>query len=145
MRITNSDGKAVNSSTGLKNPTICVYEFQYPTTFFNFAIKIDDIVSITGPSGTTNRPDGGWGTDFTPFINLHMIPRKLLDPIDSNWYWVMTFPRQSDHRSSSLKTATEQLWDAGVTVIDSGGNYTHTYANEDEENNYYCTAHSFEK
>ena len=133
------DNKAVNSSTGLKNPTICVYEFQYPTTFFNFAIKIDDIVSITGPSGTTNRPDGGWGTDFTPFINLHMIPRKLLDPIDSNWYWVMTFPRQSDHRSSALKTATEQLWDAGVTVIDSGGNYTHTYANEDDEDDYYCT------
>ena len=133
------ENKAVNSSTGLKNPTICVYEFQYPTTFFNFAIKIDDIVSITGPSGTTNRPDGGWGTDFTPFINLHMIPRKLLDPIDSNWYWVMTFPRQSDHRSSSLKTATEQLWDAGVTVIDSGGNYTHTYANEDDEDDYYCT------
>ncbi len=133
------DNKAVNSSTGLKNPTICVYEFQYPTTFFNFAIKIDDIVSITGPSGTTNRPAGGWGTDFTPFINLHMIPRKLLDPIDSNWYWVMTFPRQSDHRSSALKTATEQLWDAGVTVIDSGGNYTHTYANEDDEDDYYCT------
>ena len=68
------DNKAVNSSTGLKNPTIFVYEFQYPSTFFNFAIKIDDIVSITDPSGTTNRPDGGWGTDFTPFINLHMIP-----------------------------------------------------------------------
>jgi len=68
-----------------------------------------------------------------------MIPRKLLDPIDSNWYWVMTFPRQSDHRSSALKTATEQLWDAGVTVIDSGGNYTHTYANEDDEDDYYCT------
>ena len=27
----------------------------------------------------------------------------------------------------------------GVTVIDSGGNYTHTYANEDDEDDYYCT------
>ena len=133
------DNKAVNSSTGLKNPTICVYEFQYSSTFFNFAIKIDDIVSITGPNGTTNRPDGGWGTDFTPFVNLHMIPRKLLDPIDNNWYWVMTFPQQSDHRSSTLKTVTEQFWDAGITVLDSGGNYTHTYVNENDEDNYYCT------
>ena len=138
------DNKSVNPTTGLKNPTICVYEFQYSTTFFNYAIKIDDIVSITGPNGTTNRPDGGWGTDFTSFINLHMIPRKLLDPTDSNWYWVMTFPLQgteggSDHRSSTLKTATEQLWDAGITVLDSGGNYTHTYVNENEEDNYYCT------
>ena len=133
------DNKDVNSSTGLKNPTICVYEFQYSSTFFNFAIKIDDIVSITGPNGTTNRPDGGWGTDFTPFVNLHMIPRKLLDPIDNNWYWVMTFPQQSDHRSSTLKTVTEQFWDAGITVLDSGGNYTHTYVNENDEDNYYCT------
>ena len=133
------DNKGVNSATGLKNPTIVVYEFQYSSTFFNHAIKIDDIVSITGPNGTTNRPNSGWGTDFTPFINLHMIPRKLLDPTDSNWYWVMTFPRQSDHRSSALKTITEQLWDAGITVLDSGGNYTHTYVNEDDEDNYYCT------
>ena len=131
--------KSVNPVTGLKNPTIVAFEFQYFTTFFNFAIKIDDIVSITGPNGTTNRPGGGWGTDFTPFVNLHMIPRKLLDPTNNTWYWVMTFPRQSNHRFSGLKTATEQLWDAGITVIDSGGNYTHTYANEDEEDDYFCT------
>ena len=134
------ENKSVNPTTGLKNPTICVYEFQYSSTFFNYAIKIDDIVSVTGPNGTTNRPGSSWGTDFTPFVNLHMIPRKLLDPNDNTWYWVMTFPRQSNPRFNGLKTATQQLWDAGITVIDSGGNYTHTYANEDEENNYYCTA-----
>ena len=134
------DNKSVNPTTGLKNPTIVTYEFGYNSTMFEYAIKIDDIVSITGPSGTTNRPGGGWGTDFTPFINLHMIPRKLLDPIDSNWYWVMTFPRQgTGHRSSTFKTATEQLWDAGITIVESGGNLSHTYANEDDEDDYYCT------
>ena len=112
------DNKSINPTTGLKNPTIVTYEFGFNSTMFEYAIKIDDIVSITGPSGTTNRPDGGWGTDFTPFINLHMIPRKLLDPIDSNWYWVMTFPRQgTGHRSSTFKTATEQLWDLALQSL----------------------------
>ena len=134
------DSKAVNPATGLKNPTIVAYEFQYTTTFFNYAIKCEDIVSLTTPSGTVNRPSGGWGSDLSPFKDAHIIPRQLLDPTDSNWYWVVTFNRQGTyHRNTTLKTATEQMWDAGITVVDSGGNYTFTFVPEADEDSYYCT------
>ena len=138
------ESKSVNSETGLKNPTIVAYEFQYYTTFFNYAIKVEDISSVTGPSGTASRPGSGWGSDLTPFTTRDIIPRKVLDPVDSNWYWMITFPRQgteggSSHRYEGLKIATEALWDAGITVLDSGGNYTHTYSNEDDEDSTYCT------
>ena len=134
------EAKSVNSETGLKNPTIVAYEFQYYTTFFNYAIKVEDISSVTGLSGTASRPGSGWGSDLTPFTSRDIIPRKVLDPVDSNWYWMITFPRQgTDHRYAALKTATEALWDAGITVLDSGGNYTHTYSKEDDEESTYCT------
>ena len=134
------DGKGINSATGLKNPTIVAFEFQYSSTFFNYAIKCEDIVSITSPSGTVNRPSGGWGSDFSPFIDAHIIPRKLLDPTDSNYYWVVPFNRQGTyHRYTQLKTAVEQMWDAGITVVDSAGNYSFTFVPEADEDKYYCS------
>ena len=132
--------KGNNPSTGIPNPTIISTEWSYFTTFHETAIKCEDIVSITSPSGTVNRPSGGWGSDFSPFKDAHIIPRKLLDPTDSNYYWVVPFNRQGTyHRNTTLKTATEQMWDAGITVVDSGGNYTFTFVPEADEDSYYCT------
>ena len=134
------ESKGINPVTGLKNPTIVAYEFQYYSTFFNYAIRCEDVVSITSPNGTVNRPSGGWGSDLSPFKEAHIIPRQLLDTTNGTWYWVVPFNRQgSYHRNTTLKNATQQLWDAGITVVDSGGNYTHTFAPEADENNYYCT------
>ena len=52
------NNKSVNSTTGLKDPTIVIGEFQYLRDTFQ-GIKVDEIASITDPTGgTTNRPAG---------------------------------------------------------------------------------------
>ena len=69
------NAKPTNSATGLKDPTILVTEWHHPPTNNEFAIKIEDIDSVTDPDGgTTNKPGGGWGSDLTPFCLLYTSP-----------------------------------------------------------------------
>jgi len=136
------DSKGINSATGLKNPTIAVFEAQYVYTFFNYAIKVDDIISITNSEGTVNRPGSSWGNDLSPFVKKFMIPRQMQDPSDNSWNWVIPFNKQgpsNNHRYQALKTIVEQCWDAGITVVDAGGNYTFVYSKEADEESTYCT------
>ena len=68
------NNKGTNGTTGLKDPTIVVGEFQYLLDTY-YGIKITDIASVTDPTGgTTNRPGSGWGSDLTPFTSRNIFP-----------------------------------------------------------------------
>ena len=133
------NSKSNNSETGLPNPTVLLLEWQHTALGKEKAVRIEQIDSITHPvHGTANRPGSGWGSDFSEFVLRDMIPFQLLDPIDGNWYWVMTFGRQTQ---ATYRTVIEQCWDDGIVVINSGGNNggvwsTNTHANW---SGAYCT------
>ena len=135
------NAKSVNSSTGLKNPTIVLTEWHSPASSYHHSIKISEITSITDPvGGTTNRPSGGWGNDFTPFISRYMLPRMLLDPTDGTWNWVISTASlsygSSDHDptngQSSYRSAFTDLYNAGIPVFTSGGNAGSIYVKDDD-------------
>ena len=135
------NAKSVNSSTGLKNPTIVLTEWHAPATSYHHSIKISEITSITDPvGGTTNRPSGGWGNDLTPFISRYMLPRMLLDPTDGTWNWVISTADlaygSSDHDptngQASYRSAFTDLYNAGIPVFTSGGNAGSIYVKDDD-------------
>jgi len=135
------NAKSVNSSTGLKNPTIVLTEWHSPASSYHHSIKISEITSITDPvGGTTNRPSGGWGNDLTPFISRYMLPRMLLDPTDGTWHWVISTAGlaygSSDHDptngQSSYRSAFTDLYNAGIPVFTSGGNAGSIYVKDDD-------------
>ena len=133
------NAKPNNSATGLPDPTILVTEWHHPPTNNEFAIKIEDIDSVTDPDGgTTNKPGGGWGSDLTPFTSRLMIPFQLMDPADNSWHWVMPFPTQSQ---ASYHVTLEQAWDAGIVVITSCGNGGGIYVKDSDSrwDGSYCT------
>ena len=133
------NAKPNNPETGLPDPTVLVTEWHHPTTNNNYAIKIEDIDSVTDPtSGITSAPDGGWTNDFTAFTSRGMIPFQLKDPDDNSWHWVMTFPYQTQ---ASYHTSFEQAWDAGIIVINAIGNGGGIYVHDDDPrwNGSYCT------
>ena len=124
------NAKTVNSVTGAKNPTIVIAEYQWLLDTY-YAIKVEDITSVTDPTGgTTNRPGGGWGTNLTPFTSRDMYPYKVKDPEDNTWHWCITFPWQG--QNTSLKTAMDQAWDAGIILINAAGNNGGTYVKEND-------------
>ena len=134
------NAKGNNPSTGIPNPTIISTEWSYYTTNHKYAIKCEDIDSITYPGMTTaNRPGGGWGSDLTPFVDRNMIPFQMNDPTDSSWHWMLTFPRQTQH--TSLKTAVDGAVDAGIVYVTSYGNEAASGCKEgqSEYNGAYCT------
>ena len=134
------NAKGNNPSTGLPNPTIICTEFSYYTTNHDYAIKCEDIDSITYPGmSTANRPGSGWGSDLTPFVERNMIPFQMNDPTDNTWHWVMTFPTQ--YQYSSLKTAVDGAVDAGIVYVTSYGNEAASGCKEgqSEYNGAYCT------
>ena len=136
------NNKSVNSATGLRNPTIVVGEFQYLRDTYH-GVKITDISSVTDPTGgTTNRPTGGWGSDFTPFTSRNIFPYQVQDPDDSSWHWMVTFPDQS--QSSVVKTAIDSLYDNGIIFINAAGNNGGTYVKESDSrwSGTYCTTDS---
>ena len=124
------NSKSVNSDTGYKNPTILVFEWQHTAEAKDSCIRIDQIDSVTDTVlGTTNQPGGGWGSDLTPFVSRGMIPFQLLDPIDSTWHWVIPMAKQTQ---ATYLGSIEQCWDAGITVILSGGNNGGIYVKDDD-------------
>ena len=136
------NNKSTNGTTGLKNPTIVVGEFQYLRDTY-YGIKITDIASVTDPTGgTTNRPSGGWGSDFTAFTSRNIFPYRVQDPDDDSWHWMVTFPGQ--FQSSSVKTALDSLHTNGIIFINAAGNNGGTYVKESDArwSGTYCTIDS---
>ena len=92
-------------------------------TFFRLPIikdlsKLDYcICGIPWDGGTTNRPGGGWGSDFTPFTSRNIFPYRVQDPTDNSWHWMVTFPTQS--QSSSVKTSMDSLYNNGIIFINA--------------------------
>jgi hypothetical protein len=123
------NNKSANPNTGVPNPTIMIAEYQYLLDRYT-GIKIDDIVSITDPSGIVNRPGGSWGTDFTPFTSRNIIPFRIQDPGTLAYEWCAVFPFQSQF--SALKVALESAWDAGITNINAAGNNGGVYVKDSD-------------
>ena len=132
------NNKGVNSTTGVKNPTIMIAEYQYVRNRAR-AVLIDDVQSITTPSGTINRPGGSWGTDFTSFVNNGIMPFKVLDPNTTTWNWCCVFPEQGV--SVATNTALEAAWDAGIININAAGNDSGVYVKYTDSRfqGTYCT------
>ena len=133
--------KANNPQTGVPNPTIMIAEYQYLVDT-RYALRIDQIASITDLDGTVNRPGGGWGTDFTPFVSRNMIPFRILDPDTSQWHWCIKFPGGTQF--NSLHAALEAAWDAGVVCINAAGNNCGIYVknSDSRRTGVYCTTDS---
>mgnify|MGYP003145329575 FL=1 len=120
-------------------PTVVTLEWHHPPLEKEKAIKVEDIDSVTDPDGgTTNRPSGGWGSDLTPFVDRLIIPFQLKDPNDNSWHWVIPFQRQDQ---ASYHVAIEQCWDAGIVVVNAGGNGGGITVNDNDPrwNGTYCT------
>lgn len=136
------NNKSVNSTTGIKDPTIVVGEFQYLRDTY-YGIKVDEIASITDPTGgTTNRPGSGWGSDLTPFTSRNIFPYQVQDPDDSSWHWMVTFPDQT--QSNYIKTAIDSLHTNGIIFISAAGNNGGTFVKESDArwSGTYCTTDS---
>lgn len=119
------NSKAINPSTGLRNPTIAIHEYQYLRDR-TIGIPIENISAITDLSTTVSRPVGGWGTDFTPFTSRNIIPFRILDPETEEWIWCCVFPYQGP-LWNELKVAIEAAWDAGIIHIVAAGNNAGVY------------------
>ena len=133
------NAKSVNSETGLKDPTVLVLEWHSPPTNKQYAIKIEDIDSVTDPDGgTTNAPGGGWTSDYTAFASRGIIPFQLEDPTDNSWHWVIPFGYQS---LASYHVSIEQCWDAGIVVFSNASNAGACYVKESDArwSGTYCT------
>ena len=136
------NNKGTNGTTGLKDPTIVVGEFQYLRDTYD-GIKITDIASVTDPTGgTTNRPGSGWGSDFTAFTSRNIFPYRVQDPDDDSWHWMVTFPQQVQF--SSIKTALDSLHTNGIIFINAAGNNGGTFVKESDArwSGTYCTLDS---
>ena len=136
------NNKGTNGTTGLKDPTIVVGEFQYLLDTF-YGIKITDIASVTDPTGgTTSRPSGGWGSDLTAFTSRNIFPYRVQDPDDDSWHWMVTFPIQV--QNTFIKTALDSLHSNGIIFITAAGNNGGTYVKESDArwSGTYCTMDS---
>ena len=137
--ITWHNAKSVNVATGLTDPTVVCLEWHHPPLSKEKAIKVEDIDSVTDPTGgTTNRPGGGWGSDLTPFVDRLIIPFQLKDPNDNSGHWVIPFQSQTQ---ASYHVSIEQCWDDGIVVINAGGNAGGIYVRDSDSrwNGTYCT------
>ena len=133
------NAKSVNPETGVKDPTIVILEWHHPPTNKEYAIKIEDIDSVTDPTGgTTTKPGGGWTSDYTAFTSRGIIPFQLEDPTDNSWHWVIPFGWQS---LASYHVSIEQCWDAGIVVIANASNAGACYVKESDArwSGTYCT------
>ena len=125
--------KEINPETGLKNPTIMIAEYQYSHQKRRYA-PLNSIESFTHKGVTTNRPEGGWGNDLTPFVNANLIPFKVQSPQTNQWMWTIPWGigNIGTGPNAALKTALETAWDAGITCINAAGNGGEVYVKRDD-------------
>jgi hypothetical protein len=133
------NSKPVNPTTGVKNPTIMIAEYQYLVDR-SYGIKIDDINSITTPSGTINRPGASWGVDLTPFTSRNIIPFRIQDPNTLNFEWCAVFPYP--FQNTALKLALQAAWDAGIVNFNAAGNNGGVYVKDSDPrwNGTFCSS-----
>lgn len=130
------NNKAVNSSTGVNNPTIVIGEFQ-SLQDRKHAIKIDDILSITTSEEVVNRPGASWGSDFTPFTSRNIIPFQVLNTSTSEYEWRIVFPSQSP--DTALLNAVDALATAGIVFVCAAGNNGGVYTKREQAQQTFCT------
>jgi len=124
------NSKGNNPDTGVPNPTIMIAEYQ-SLLDRRYAIKMDDVDSITDLDGTVNRPVGGsWGTDFTPFTNRGIIPFQVYDSDSGSYNWCVVMPWQS--RNTAQQEALRNAWDAGIVCINAAGNNGGVFVKESD-------------
>jgi len=125
------NAKSVNGATGKKNPTIAIGEVQWVTTWWGSAFPIDEIQAITwNGTDVVTRPSSGWGSDLTPFVDRHMIPRQLKDPDTGNWVWCISVPEQYEY--GALDTAMTAALSGGIHCINAGANCGGTYVKNND-------------
>lgn len=134
------NNKSNNPTTGLKDPTIVIGEFQYLLNT-STALKVDDIQTVVDPTnGTSTRPSSGWGSDLTPFTSRNIFPFQVQDPDDDSWHWMVKFPIQTQN-DFFVKYPLDTLYDNGIVFINAAGNDGGTYVKESDArwNGTYCT------
>ena len=107
------------NNNNLKDPTIIIGEVQW-LRGRRIAFPIESVGKIKSPSGDVTRPGSGWGTDFSEFVKRDVIPWQVKDPDTSAFVWCVVLPENSQY--SSLNTAIDAAWDAGVVFIGAAGN-----------------------
>ena len=112
------------NNNNLKDPTIIIGEVQW-LRGRRIAFPIESVGKIKSPSGDVTRPGPGWGTDFSEFVKRDIIPWQVKDPDTSTWVWCVVLPENTQF--SSINTAIDAAWDAGVIFIGAAGNDGGTY------------------
>ena len=137
------NAKANNPATGVPNPTVMIMPIQF-TINKEWICPVDRIESVTHDGVTSNRPEGGWGNDLTPFTDKNITPFRLdLDEIGNEgvnapWVWAVTWSREEN---TSFKNAIEAAWDAGIVVLACAGNTGCTYVKRDDPAHDNSTMH----
>ena len=128
------NNKSTNSTTGYKNPTILILEFQYLNDT-KYVVPVSDVASVTDANGTVTKASGGWGSgsagdDFTAFTDRNIQPFRVDLSGSGNWQWCIRLPLQSE--STALKNALESAWNAGIVVVAAAGNGGGVYVRRDD-------------
>lgn len=111
--------KATNPSTGLKNPTIAIGEFQYLRDR-KLGVPIDQVNEITVGDVSHVRPGSSWGNDYSKFVELNIVPFAVQDPDTSNYVWCVVLP--DNRRYGTIFRSIKAMYDAGIIFINAAGN-----------------------
>ena len=135
------ENKPINPETGLQNPTILSCSFASGTQYEYFH-PIDSIKSLTHLGVTTERPDAGWGSDYSVFVRSNIIPIRTWNPVEEEWVWAVGIG-DAGHSSDGIKQgyikAYEKVWNAGVAMCIGASNQITLIARTDdpEYNTYF--------
>ena len=123
--------KPNNPTTGVPNPTILFFEFQYLPE--STMVPVESISSINHLGVTTNRPPGGWGSNLQPFIDNNMIPSRF-NTQDDGWVWAIQTKNSAtwDTTPALLREEIEDCFQAGIHVFTSAGNQRDVYCKFDD-------------
>jgi hypothetical protein len=128
------NSKPINPETGVKNPTILIYEFQYFKNSVYY--KIDDILSLTYYNNSTkslvtvNRPGTNWLNNFTPFIEANCNIKRV--QVNNVYHWCVGFTDSDEF--SALKNAINAATNAGIINVVVAGNQGGVYVKRSDTN-----------
>jgi hypothetical protein len=133
------NNKSTNATTGQKNPTILLTEFQFLYDTY-YLIPVSDIASVTDANGTVTKAAGGWGSgsagdDFTAFTDRNIQPFQVeFSTTDrtstGDWRWCIRLPLQLEN--TPLKSAMHNAWSSGIVVVCPAGNGGGVYVRADD-------------
>ena len=114
------NAKPVNPSTGKRNATIINCSWGWSNDYFQErAVKLDDISTFTtyddaGNETIVNRPGGGWGGDYSAFINNGIEVQRVLPRGSSGTPEWCTFILNGN------TTPNEATWDTLLDAVIDG-------------------------